>query len=312
LSKTTVSVIIPTKNEEQVIQECLSFVFNQSLKPTEVILVDGCSTDATVKIAQQFPVKVIIEKGQTSLPNARNLGVENAKGEVILIMDADVILDKNCIENAVKWFEDKNVISVIPSEKSLPHTRLEKIEINWLRGTSNPIRSGVGIPSFVEFFRHSVFGNLKFDSNLGYGEDMDFQKRYKKTCKGEEKIIYSDDSTISIHHPHTLKELRSQYAWYGRTFRAYFSKDPSIRTILNLGSILSPSIFLLLGALTIFYVQMFPITLFIFALLVARNLIACYRSRSLFFVEFISFEFIRSIFFVIGFSQGFFSREKGK
>lgn len=312
MSKKTVSVIIPTKNEEQVIHECLSFVFTQSLKPLEVIIVDGRSTDDTLKKAQQFPVKIITEKEPASLPNARNLGIENAKGEVILFMDADVILDKNCIENAVKWFEDTNIIAVIPCEKSLAHTRLEKIEIYWLRGTANPIRSGIGIPSFVEFFRQIVFKKVKFDSNLGYGEDMDFQKRLKMVCKGDGKIIYSDDSTISIHHPHTFKELRSQYTWYGRTFKTYFSRDSSIQTILNLGSLLTPTILIILGIFTLFFVQALPFLLLFFALLAARNLIACYRSKSRFFVEFIAFEFIRSIFFVVGLTQGLFSKEKGK
>jgi glycosyltransferase involved in cell wall biosynthesis len=267
MSKKTVSVIIPTKNEEQVIHECLSFVFTQSLKPLEVIIVDGLSTDGTLKKAQQFPVKIITEKEPASLPNARNLGIENAKGEVILIMDADVILEKNCVENAVKRFEDTSVVAVIPCEKSLAHTRLEKIEICWLRGTANPIRSGVGIPSFVEFFRQTAFKKVRFDSNLGYGEDMDFQKRLKMVFKGNGKIIYSDDSAISIHHPHTVKELRSQYAWYGRTFKTYFSKDPSIRTMLNLGSLLTPTILIILGILTLFFIQVLPFLLLFFDLL---------------------------------------------
>jgi glycosyltransferase involved in cell wall biosynthesis len=118
-SKTAVSVIIPTKNEEQVIHECLSSVFNQPLKPLEVIIVDGRSTDNTLKETRQFPVKVITETEPTSLPNARNLGTKNAKGDVIFIMDADVILDKNCIKNAIKYYEDPDTIAVIPSEQNV-------------------------------------------------------------------------------------------------------------------------------------------------------------------------------------------------
>jgi glycosyltransferase involved in cell wall biosynthesis len=128
LSKAMVSVIIPTKNEEQVIHECLSSVFNQSLKQLEVVIVDGRSTDNTLKIARQFPVKVTTEVGSSSLPNARNLGIETARGEVIFIMDADVILDKNCIKNAVKYFEDPNIIAVIPSERNVAHTALKKFK----------------------------------------------------------------------------------------------------------------------------------------------------------------------------------------
>jgi len=312
LLKTTVSVIIPTKNEEQVIHECLSLVFNQSLKPLEVIIVDGRSTDATLKKARQFPVKVITEEEPTSLPNARNLGIGNAKGEVILIMDADVILDKNCIKNAVKYFEDTNIKAVIPSEQNVAHTYLEKIQIEWLRGTANPLRMGVGISSFVEFFRKMVFEKIKFDSDLGYGEDMDFQQRLKGLYRGAGKIIHAYDSTISVHFPHTFKELRSQYTWYGRTFKRYFAKDTSLKTILNLGSLVTPTILLVLGFLTLFFASALPLLVLVFALLVARNLIACYRSKSIHFVEFIGFEFVRSLFFVMGITQGLFSKKRGK
>jgi len=312
LSKTTVSVIIPTKNEEQVIHECLSSVFNQSLKLLEVIIVDGRSTDNTLKKTRQFPVKIITEAEPTSLPHARNLGIENAKGEVIFIMDADVILEKNCIKNAVKYFEDSNIMAVIPSEQNVAHTRLEKIQIDWLRGTANPIRMGVGISSFAEFFHKMVFKKIKFDSDLGYGEDADFQRRLKRLCRGSVKIIHSCDSNISVHHPHTFKELWSQYSWYGRTFTRYLLKDLSIKTILNLGSLLAPTILLVLGFLTLFFAQALPFLVLVFALLVARNLIACYRSKSIYFVEFIAFEFIRSLFFVIGITQGFFSKKRGK
>jgi len=312
LSKATVSVIIPTKNEEQVIHECLSSVFNQSLKPSEVIIVDGRSTDNTLKIARQFPVKVITEVEPTSLPNARNLGIETAKGETIFIMDADVILYKNCIENAVKYFEDPNIIAVIPSEQNVAHTRLEKIQIKWLRGTANPVRMGIGISVFAEFFRKMIFKQIKFDSYLGYGEDEDFQKRLKWLYGGSGKIIHARDSKILVHRPHIFKELWAQWTWWGRTSIKYLLKDPSIKTILNLGSDLTPTILLVLGFLTLFFPQVLPFLVLVSALLVARNLIACYRSKFTYFVEFIGFEFIRSLFFVTGIIQGFFSKKRGK
>ena len=51
-----ISVIIPVKNEENKIERCLEAVFNQTIKPFEVIVVDGHSTDKTVENARKFPV----------------------------------------------------------------------------------------------------------------------------------------------------------------------------------------------------------------------------------------------------------------
>jgi glycosyltransferase involved in cell wall biosynthesis len=310
--KPAVSVVIPTKNEEQVICECLASVFNQSLKPLEVIIVDGKSTDNTIKEARQFSVKVFTETEPTSLPNARNLGIQNAKGNVIFIMDADVILEKNCISNAVKYFENPNIVAVIPSEENVAHAHLEKIQMDWIRGSANPFRSGIGISVFAEFLRKEVFERIKFDPRLGYAEDGDFQQRFKRFYGESAKIIHASDSKVSVHYSHTFKEFRVQYTWYGRTFKRYLLKNFSIKPLLNLGSLLAPTILLVLCFLTSFINQLFPLSVLVAVFLVARNLIVCYRTKSVHFVEFVAFEFMRSLFFVFGMVQGFFSRKRGK
>jgi len=311
-SSPRVSVIIPTKNEEQVIRECLSSVFDQSLTPYQVIIVDGHSIDNTLKEARRFPVEIFCESAPTSLPNARNIGIENASGDLFLVMDADTVLKRDCVEKAVKYFQDPKVFAVIPALEIKAHTRLERTQEKWLRGTSNPLRHGIGIFTFVEFFRKEVFENIKFDPDLGYGEDDDFQQRFKQVYKGYGKIIYAHDCRISVHYPHTFKELWSQWTWWGRTFTRYLSKHVSTRTFLILGSILAPTILLILGFLTLFFSLAVPFLILVSALLVARTLIACYRSKSINFVEFIAFEFTRSLFFVFGVIQGFFSGERGK
>lgn len=307
-----VSVIIPTRNEEQVIRECLSSVFNQSLKPMEVIVVDGRSTDNTLKEARQFPVKIITETEPTSLPNARNLGAIAAKGDIILIMDADVTLKKNCIRNAVNYFEDPVTIAVVPCEQNEAHSRLEKIQIDWIRGGANPLRPGIGISVFAEFLRKSVFTNLRFDPNLGYGEDEDFQYRLQSLYGSSGKVMRSSNSIISVHYSHTLRELRSQYVWYGRTFKTFLRKNFLIKPLLNLGSLLAPSFLVILVFLSIIFSQVLPFSVILACLIVARNLVICYRSRSLLFFEFVGFEFLRSLFFVRGLLQGVSSKKRGR
>jgi len=311
-SEITVSVIIPTKNEEQVIHECLSSVFSQSLKPVEVIIVDGRSTDNTLKEARQFSVKVITETVPASLPNARNLGIRAAKGDIVFIMDADVILNKDCIRNALVHFKDTDTIAVVPSEQNIAHCRLEKIQIDWIRGGVNPLRPGIGISVFAEFLRKSVFTKIGFDPNLGYGEDEDFQQRLRNLYGISGKVVHSSDSIISVHYSHTFKELRSQYTWYGRTFKTFLRKNFLIKPLLNLGSLLAPSLLIILVFLSVVFFQAVPFLVLLTALIIARNLLICYRSRSFSFFEFIGFEFVRSIFFTKGLLQGLLSKERGR
>jgi len=307
-----ISVVVPTKNEGEVIHECLSSVFDQSVKPFEVIVVDGRSTDDTLEKACQFPVKILVESEPTSPANARNLGIQNAKGEVLLIMDADVILSHDCLKYALQYFHDSNVAAVIPSQEVTGHTRLEKIQASWFLGTSNPIRMGIGTVAPVQFLRKDILSKINFDPSLGYGDDADFQDRLQKLCKESRRIVYASDIKISVRVPHTLRELWLQYVWYGRTFLKYFLKHHSVKTFLNLISLLMPAAFLIICIASLILPFVIPLVLLGLLLLVMRNLIACFRSKSTYIVDFLFFEFVRSIFFICGIIQGFFSEQTGR
>ena len=86
-----ISIIIPIKNEADKIEQCLEAVFNQTLNPLEVIVVDGHSTDKTVENARKFPVKVFYEDYHTRA-GACQIGVENANGDFIAFTDADFVV----------------------------------------------------------------------------------------------------------------------------------------------------------------------------------------------------------------------------
>jgi len=305
-SKPNVSVIIPTKNEGTVIESCLSSVFNQSVKPSEVIVVDGRSTDNTLEKVQHYPVRTLIENEPTSLPNARNLGAQQADGEVLLLLDADMVLDRDCLKNALEYFRNSDVIAVVPVVKVSDHTRLEKIYGKWLQATDNPVR----IPN-TNFIRREVFNNIKYDRNLGFGEDDDFQIRLRRAY-GNSNILWASDCKISMHLPHSIRELRQQHIWYGRTFLGYFSKNHGLRQILALGSLLAPTFLSVLTGVTLVFTRLIPLLLLGFIILMTKNLIACYRSKTFYLLEFLGLEFLRSIFFLSGIVQGLFVKRAGR
>jgi cellulose synthase/poly-beta-1,6-N-acetylglucosamine synthase-like glycosyltransferase len=110
-----VSVIIAARNEEANISECLASVLEQTYSPDlyEVIVVDDNSTDGTKLICGQFmerfPRLNCIHAPENSAlpgkPNALACGIEKAKGEVILITDADCIVPPTWIEHTARRYE---------------------------------------------------------------------------------------------------------------------------------------------------------------------------------------------------------------
>jgi len=103
-----ISLIIPVYNEDRYIKDCLLSIANQTRQPDEIIIVDNNSTDKTVAIAKQFPVKIIQERKQGMI-QARNRGFDEAKYEVIARCDADTRPTQDWIERIAFDFEHNTI-----------------------------------------------------------------------------------------------------------------------------------------------------------------------------------------------------------
>ncbi|MEA2036716.1 MAG: glycosyltransferase family A protein [Nanoarchaeota archaeon] len=103
---TNITVVIPSYNQEPYLADCINSVLTQTVKPHEIIVVDDGSTDNSLEIAKQFPVKVVsqVNKG---LASARNTGIMNSTGTWILPLDSDDMLMENCIERLTKEIENQ-------------------------------------------------------------------------------------------------------------------------------------------------------------------------------------------------------------
>jgi len=129
-----ISVIIPVYNEEKYIKTCLSAIFNQTAPANEVIVVDNNCTDKTIKIAKEFPVKIIKEKKQGMI-QARNKGFNSAKFQLIARTDADSIVPNNWIGKIKNNFQKEEIDALtgpiifydLPFKSSLPAVNFLKI-----------------------------------------------------------------------------------------------------------------------------------------------------------------------------------------
>ena len=107
-----VSVVIPAYNREKTIREAVESVLEQSYTNLEVIIVDDCSTDRTVEIVESIPddrVIIIRCKENGGACRARNIGIENAKGEYIAFHDSDDIWHADKLEKSMYYLKKENV-----------------------------------------------------------------------------------------------------------------------------------------------------------------------------------------------------------
>ncbi|WP_334756876.1 glycosyltransferase family A protein [Nostoc sp.] len=89
MRKIIISVIIVVKNGERYLSKAIESVINQTYPPDEILVVNGDSTDSTAQIAKSYKnVRYLHQQGK-GLANARNTGIDNARGELIAFLDHD-------------------------------------------------------------------------------------------------------------------------------------------------------------------------------------------------------------------------------
>ncbi len=105
-----VSVVVPVLDGAQVIGDLLTALCHQTIRhPPEVIVVDNGSSDATVDVVHRFPVKLLSE-AKLGPSAARNRGVRDARGDLVVFADADVIPTRRWLEELTAPFSDPAVV----------------------------------------------------------------------------------------------------------------------------------------------------------------------------------------------------------
>lgn len=94
------SVIIPNHNGARTIEKCLAAAFASQHDNFEVIVVDDGSTDGSTETIKKFPCRLIALSEHSGASRARNIGAEQAKGDILFFLDADCLLKEDALATA--------------------------------------------------------------------------------------------------------------------------------------------------------------------------------------------------------------------
>ena len=108
-----VSIIIPIYNTEAYIERCIKSVLNLTYKNTEIICVNDCSTDNSLKVIENYAqndgrIKIISLEKNEGVSNARNIGLKNATGEYVIFIDSDDWIESDMLTEGIKKIEADN------------------------------------------------------------------------------------------------------------------------------------------------------------------------------------------------------------
>lgn len=217
-----VSVIIPTKNSENVLGDCLKSIKKQSYKNIEIVVADNSSSDNTKEIALEYTDNFFEDSEDSEKIDRRsflrNFAAENSSGKYLLIIDSDMVLSSDVIKSCVNKSENSEEdLSLVISEESFGTgfwAECKKREREYYIGSD-----------FIEaarFFKRDLFLRIGgFDVNLISGEDWDLSNRL-----GDVSNISRVDEFI-FHNEGELKLLRTlkKKAYYAYYFSRYRNKS---------------------------------------------------------------------------------------
>ncbi len=260
-SKIKTTLVIPVLNEENLIISLLSAIKSQSVSPNQIIIVDAGSIDRTCLNAQNWWKKfkwgnvefTLVKTGNLSYPGrARNFGVQKAKYDWVIFLDAGITPDRYWIENLIKCAS---------SNPSIPASfGLCEFEPNDIVSTAITIVSfGIkvrhrALPASI--FHKSVFERIGyFREDLRAAEDHEwfyrFRDNYNKLPKCENALVY-------------YQEIPNQYRkvffkWQRSAYFSYVAKTNKQQAVLYIISpiILLASIFINFHVTTILITSYF-------------------------------------------------------
>jgi glycosyltransferase involved in cell wall biosynthesis len=207
-----VSIIITTKNEAVNIANCLKSIKQQSYLNIEIIVVDNNSTDGTKKIAENYTDKVFNKGPERSAQ--RNFGAKKAKGKYLLFLDADMVLERQVIEDCVKILADnKSVKAVIIPEKSYGNSfwaRVKAFEKSFYVD-NNDVEA-------ARFYYKNIFIQQNgFDEKITGPEDWELSQRVSRIypIARVKSYILHNEGNLSL-----IKTMKKKY-YYAVNFDIY-------------------------------------------------------------------------------------------
>ena len=233
-----ISIIIPTLNEEKFLESTLE-QFRLLKVDHELIITDGGSKDRTQEIARRYTSNVIVyvEKKRQTIPQAKNSGAAEAKGEILLFIDADVTIPnpneilKKLLDEFVK--RPKLVALTVPLRVDKVHETLADRflfgYVNLQHSFNNNSWFGEGSASGeFQMIRRSAFDELNgYDETLVAYEDYDMFHRLHKIGKtrmvNSVCVFHTGRRVHKEGHFHVLMMWLLNGLWY-RLFHKAYSK----------------------------------------------------------------------------------------
>ena len=189
-----ISIITVCFNSQDTIRATINSVLSQSYREVEYIIIDGGSTDNTIKIIKEFSnrIDVLVSESDSGIYHAINKGINKSSGDVIGLLHADDIFENDLVlENLMPFFIE-DIDMVYGDINYVDRVNINKIVRKWKSRsyTRNSFKWG-WMPPHTGFFikKHCYLMYGSYNLNLGSSADYELMLRMFEIHQLKSKYI---------------------------------------------------------------------------------------------------------------------------
>lgn len=220
------SVIIRTRNSGCVIDRCLKSLVHQKNVLLEFIIVDSASIDNTLSIAKEYQCKIVafpLDEISFNYSKALNLGIQQAKGDNILIISSHVWLpNPNSLQWMLEYLHEYDSIKAVSLSRSKEHEILNKeiIEPSVIKVTKNQFK-GEGMYNYCSLIRKADWEKRIFNENLPTCEDQEWIWYWMKNEDASSLILETPLAGYDNPNYNIAKDVQEYYTM-GKYVYSYY------------------------------------------------------------------------------------------
>lgn len=190
-----ISIIMVCKNAEKTIEQAIYSVITQTYKNIDFVIVDGKSTDNTIKIINKYKkyINYFISEEDTGIYNAMNKGINFATGEYIQFLNSDdALVNNNIINNVVKLLEKYSLPDILSAPVYIVDGNL-KMQHMFKNQDLESVKNGITLPHQGIFCKKKILLEYKFSEKYKIASDYEF---ILKCVINKKKFIFMNEPVV--------------------------------------------------------------------------------------------------------------------
>jgi cellulose synthase/poly-beta-1,6-N-acetylglucosamine synthase-like glycosyltransferase/peptidoglycan/xylan/chitin deacetylase (PgdA/CDA1 family) len=222
------SIVVPAFNEAVGIERTVRSLADSDYPEFEVVVVDDGSTDGTGELVDKLGLQrvSVVRQPNSGKPAALNRGIEEARHDIVVMVDADTVFERTTLRHLVQPFSSPEVGAISGNTKVGNRRRLlgrwQHIEyvmgFNLDRRLFDVLRCMPTVPGAVGAFRRQALTDVGGVSGATLAEDTDLTLAIGRAGW---RVVYAEDARAWTEAPATLRQLwRQRYRWCYGTLQA--------------------------------------------------------------------------------------------